>query len=170
MKLKTQKIILISAIIVLAVALGGFIPFSDYYSESNSIVQSRSHNMFFDYTSLVYPTGVRIVSPSTDNISIGFDSSTDKINFGLAIAGGSTNRKFINVTNDADRIARISLNSRGNISSMISFSENEFILLPGEKREIAITLTATNNTIGNYGGDIEISLKKARFLMLNGFI
>lgn len=169
MKIINRKIAIIVSVAILAVLIGGFMPFLDYYTDSGSIIQSRSHNLFFDYTNVKYQAKVQVRTPE-ENITIGFSSVKDSIDFGLAVSGGSINRKFINITNGADRDARVHIRKSGNISSMVLFGENNFILKPGETRTISIELTPGNIAEGNYTGMIDVELRKARFAVFQFLI
>lgn len=169
MKIINRKIAIIISAAIIAVLIGGFMPFSDYYKESDSIIQSRSHNIFFDYTNIKYQAKVQVRAPE-ENITIGFSSVKDSIDFGLAVSGGSINRKFINITNGAGRDARVTIRKTGNISSMVSFGGNNFILKPGETRTVAIELTPGDSAAGNYTGMIDVELRKARFGIFEVFV
>jgi hypothetical protein len=157
-----KKYVAIAIIVaILAFLAASFFEFTDYEKTSGSIVYGERHNLFFDYSYFIYPAHIN-VSSDKNNVSIGFDVSLEKIDFGAVVTEGTISRKYINVTNNEKVPVTIEARKYGNISDMVSFIGNDFTLGAGETSQIEIDAKPGAIQSGDYYGQIEIIIKKSR--------
>lgn len=161
----------LASILIVAIFVVGGIRINDYSYEEGNIYFQKSHDLFFEYASVSYPASVRISSAGADgNITIGFSSDTDKLDFGTAVSGESIHRRFINLTNNENARLRVLIEKTGNISPMLSFSSSSFTLEEGETRQVSITLDPDHHETGFYEGRIEVIYKKPRMRFISFLI
>ena len=164
-----RKNIFFALIIAIAFFAGGLVRFTDFSLEQNSSYFEKSHNLFFEYDSVSYSTSVDI-GDSADEITIGFDTGTHNIDFGIALAGSSTNRRFVTLSNSNEKKARVFIEKSGNISEFVSFSYDSFVLMPGQEKNITIELYGSGMQTGSYSGSIIFTFKRAKFGFLGAFL
>ncbi len=117
-------------------------------------------NALFTYEISRYSSRVEI----SNNLSLGFSLDPWNLNFGIVPKGGNMGRRFLTLQNSEDIPAKVQLKSYGNISPMIEFSDNNFLLLKEAPQSITITLNTTKDTLpGNYSGEIDIIVKKPKY-------
>jgi len=93
--------------------------------------------------------------------NIGFGNVEGEILFG-AIQGNQTAARSIIVSNDFKKDVLISIESSGEISDHLIASENNFILIPNESREITFTIYTHGLTeYREYRGKIIIVSRRA---------
>jgi hypothetical protein len=93
-----------------------------------------------------------------DDPNLGISTDTHIIGFGIIAAGGYSKR-HINTSNDRDIRAKIRLESSGNISQLLHFESNNFILYPGESKPVKVRFEADEAaTPGNYSGEVIITV------------
>ena len=117
----------------------------------------RSENPLFLYETIKYPSNVEIIpSESSTSHRVGITGDPWNVNFGV-LQPGINGKRFINVANYKELPYHVKLVSYGNISPMISFSENDFILYKGDEKKITVFLNSSLFTgAGNYTGEIDI--------------
>ena len=130
----------------------------------NATVSNYS-NVFFSYEIVRYPSGVEI---SQEDV-LGFVTDSWNLNFGVNPGNGSYTTRTIELSNKEESNVEVILRSYGNISPMIVFGKNDFVLEPGEMVPIDIFLYSGNHEPGNYSGEIDIVVKKPiyNFLSIN---
>jgi hypothetical protein len=112
-----------------------------------------------------YPTSVNIVYPEK-NISVGLIGDPWNLNFGRVPAGKIITgiRRFILLTNNAKENVKIKFKVYGNISPLVSFSKNDFILKPNQNLTIDVILHVSENVpVGNYSGEIDVIILKPKY-------
>ena len=135
---------------------------------SNMTIE-RFENFFFVYERMRYPARVQITEKG-EALNIGISVDPWNLDFGV-LPKGVNNKRFINLANHKNKIYKVSLVSRGNISSMISFSENNFLLHEGEEEKVSVFLNSSlSEKVGNYTGEVDVTYKRARFSPLNFLI
>jgi len=122
-------------------------------------------NLFFYYEITRYPSGVEVVSstPIDENVTLGFVVDPWNLNFGIVPTNGSYVKRHIELTNLREIPTRINLKVYGNITPLVSFSENNFVLHENEKVTIDVYLFTNNTEIGNYLGEVDVIAKKPRY-------
>lgn len=137
-------------------------------SPTGRIIDNRTveidENLFFTYEVQRYPSVVEISNASSINLSIGFSLEPWNLNFGIVPTGGSMGKRFLTLQNSEDAPANLQLKAYGNISPMVGFSENNFLLSKGTPRPIEIMLNTEKDTLpGNYSGEIDVIVKKPKY-------
>ena len=121
-------------------------------------------NALFTYEINRYPANVRISNTTGENITVGFALEPGSINFGIVPTGGSAGKRFITLQNIAEKQSKITLTAYGNISQMVQFSDNNFLLSKDAPKSIEIIIQTKNETmLGNYSGEIDIIVKKPKY-------
>jgi hypothetical protein len=120
----------------------------------------RSSNILFEYQTFSYPARVKVLG-KTENMQIGVSGDTWLLDFGQIYVGVGS-RKYVNITtNDS---FKVSLKAVGNISSIVKFEKNNFIVNGGN---IAIPIYVEPKRPGFYEGRIKIVFKKVKYPFLN---
>jgi len=136
------------------------------------MIVEQSGDLFFVYQTTRYPANVEIIQtkPEEQGISIGIAVDPWNLNFGI-LPVGSNGRRFIDLSNLQDRAVKVKLEVYGNISPMVSFSKNNFILRKGKNSTVDIMARTTTETIpGNYTGEIDVILKKPKYDFAYNFL
>ena len=115
--------------------------------------------LFYSYKIIRYPTSIEI-KPIKENATIGFATDPWNLNFGIIPANGSFVKRNIELFNSEKKDVKIILKSFGNISSLVFFSKNNFVLHPQEKVKIDVFLFSNDTLPGNYSGEIDLIIKK----------
>lgn len=90
----------------------------------------------------------------------GFDLDPDALTFGMVPIGGMGSRN-INFTNEHDERARVIIKTKGEMINYLVASENDFILEPGEMKEIGFNVYPPKNLdFGLYDGEVIIVLRR----------
>lgn len=170
-----KKFLLLVFILLIAVLIFAFLKPS-VKQEPNEFVKNMttqsSEDLFFVYQTIKYPSNVEIIqfSPEEQGTTIGLVADPWNLNFGIVPNGGNAGRRFLVLTNLQDSDAKIEFNTFGNISSMVSFNKNNFILHKGEEVKVDIILTTTDMTQpGNYTGEIDIIIKRSKYNFIKVF-
>lgn len=116
-----------------------------------------------------YDTKVSIIEQQ--NISELFLGMTaDNLEFGV-MPQGSVSSRFLNMTNDDEMDYKILFIVTGNITPMVKFNKNDFVLHKDENTTITVFLDSSfASNPGNYTGEISIVSKKPRFSFLNNLM
>jgi hypothetical protein len=135
---------------------------------NNRTVENYS-TFFFNYEIVRYPSNVEIMSIENINetVVLGFVTDAWNINFGIIPSNGSYATRTIEVSNLEEINNEIILRVYGNITPLIVFSKNIFILKPEEKAFIEIFLYSKGFEPGNYSGEIDVVSKKAIYNFLS---
>jgi len=116
-----------------------------------------------------YVTKVNIIEQqNTSETFLGM--TADNLEFGV-IPLGSISKRFLNLANDDEIDYKILFIVNGNISPMIKFDKNDFILQKGKDTTITVSLDsslALNS--GNYTGEVSVVSKRPRLLFLNNLM
>ena len=134
----------------------------------NMSVENYS-TFFYNYEILRYPSSVEIMSLDKINESVilGFVTDSWNIKFGIIPGNGSYVTRTIDVSNKEEIKNEVILKSYGNISPLIVFGKNNFVLNPGEKASIEIFLYSGDAEPGNYTGEIDVLSKKPIYNFLS---
>jgi len=85
---------------------------------------------------------------------VGFDVGTDAFHYGIIGPGNSGFRQF-EVTNKKDFDMLVRITFEGEIASWMSVSEKEFLLKPGERNGLTLTMIIPEDAVyGNYTGEL----------------
>ena len=116
-----------------------------------------------------YKTQVSILEQQ--NISdIFLGVTVDNLEFG-EIPVNSVIRRFLNLDNKDEIDYKVLLIVSGNISPMISFDKNDFILPKENNMTVTVILDSSiAPKPGNYTGEVSVLSKKPRFLFLSSFM
>jgi hypothetical protein len=158
-----KRIILLASIIAIVfIVFNMRLPPEPAEFVNNKTVGSFS-TIFFDYEIFRYPSNVEIkrVDTTKENITLGFATEPWNINFGAIPGNGTFVQRNIVLSNPKSKDFRVILKAYGNVSGMISFSKNDFVLKPNEKASIDISLNSSNMELGNYSGEIDVIVQKA---------
>ncbi len=129
------------------------------------------NNLFFTYEINKYPTSVEISNVEGQNISIGFSLEPTSLDFGMVPTGGAMGMRFLTLKNTQADPAKMLLFAHGNISSMIQYNDNNFYLKPEVVKDVEIMLKTDKNTpVGNYSGEINLVVKRARYNFMKLFL
>lgn len=135
------------------------------FVENHTVAYEES--IFFTYEINRYSTKVEISNLTGSNLSIGFSLEPWNLNFGMVPTGGNAGKRFMTLKNTADDEAKIILVAYGSISSLVSFSDNNFILPSGAVKQVDIVLeTKKDTSLGNYSGEIDLIVKRPKFSLV----
>ncbi|MCX6815496.1 MAG: hypothetical protein NT120_01420 [Candidatus Aenigmarchaeota archaeon] len=124
-----------------------------------------NYDLLFMYNTIRYPTYVQITNPGAENVTIGINLGTTSLDFGVVPGNGGTVKKEINLTTKDDKASRVGIKVYGNIKPLMSFDQNDFILTG--KRSIPITINTGTYGEGNYTGEIDITIQRSKYGILN---
>lgn len=84
---------------------------------------------------------------------------------------GSVSYRFLNLVNKDEMDYKILLITEGNISPMVKFDKNDFILHRGENVKITVSLDSSlAPNPGNYTGEVSVISKRPKLLFLNNLM
>jgi len=156
-----KEIVIVAVIVILA-----FFALAREPEEPKDIVNDKVilnyTNVFFDYRIERYPTSVEITSPS-GNVTLGFVTDPWNLKFGIVPGNGSYIRRYINIKNSNEKYDKIKLKVFGNISPLVNFSRNEFVLNENESAVIEVRLKTDSAEYGNYSGEIDLIVKVPKY-------
>jgi len=93
-------------------------------------------------------------SLNISNSSVGLNTNTKVLAFGKVPLGGGSTRYF---TLSTQKRALIRIVPTGDIKQFISFSDNNFILEPGQQKRVLASVDIPDNaTLGGYTGKVKI--------------
>jgi hypothetical protein len=169
MSSKEILILIVFALVVIVLVIGVFggPPEPTNFIENRTV--SNYSTMFFEYEIVRYPSNVEIKHVDAEGVILGFVTEPWNLNFGINPGNGSYSTRTIVLTNKEEKSIKVSLKSYGNISSMIVFGKNDFVLEPKKNVSLDIFLYSKNNEPGNYSGEIDVITKKPiyNFLPIN---
>ncbi len=154
-------------IIVLILLIFAFLELtSDTGLFTNSPIKGTEKLFYIFELERDYGTKVSIIeSQNTSDIFLGM--TADNLEFGI-VPTGSISKRFINVANDDEIDYKILLIVTGNISPMVKFDKNDFVLQKGENAKVTISLDSSlASEYGNYTGKVSVISKIPRFSFLN---
>ena len=124
----------------------------------------KSEDIIFNYEITKYPCNFEIIKTKPEeDIFIGVTVDTWNLNFGTIQAGNSA-RRYIELTNSKDESVKINFNVYGNITPLITFNKNNFVINENETSKITVSLTTANTTFpGNYSGEIDVVTKIPKY-------
>ncbi len=162
-------------IFALALMIGVFLAM-DFFppSPTGNLISNQTvsvdESMLFAYEISRYPTQVEISNATGENVSLGFSLEPWNLNFGIVPTGGNLGKRFLSLQNVAERPAKIYLNARGDISSMIVFSDNDFFLSKDIKQVEIVLQTKKDTQLGNYSGEIDVIVKRPKYDFAERFL
>lgn len=87
---------------------------------------------------------------------LGIDVGSDIIRFGRIKPGGGSSRTFV-LQNDYSQEVKINMRIFGDLESYASLSDNHFVLVPNETKEVMISVGVPNDlSFGNYTGTLRV--------------
>jgi hypothetical protein len=92
------------------------------------------------------------------NDSFGIDLNQSALTFGMITQGASSTRGLV-VKNTYSHNVKVQIHAIGDIMPLLKISENDFILIPGEEKEVEFTTVAKDIDNGIYSGKIIILIK-----------
>jgi len=153
-----KKLLIVA--IVLVICLLGLLFYKRPVTKTGFVTNmtiERTENPFFFYEIIKYPSNVEIIPPEpSTSYRVGITGDPWNVNFGV-FQPGINGKRFLNVANYKEQEYHVKVICHGNISPMISFSEDDFILYKGEEKKITVFLnTSLSTESGNYTGEIDI--------------
>jgi hypothetical protein len=130
-------------------------------STTGSAIKS---GLFFKEELTEYPAKASVAENKS---KVGISADVFHLDFGV-LPVGVNSTKILEIKNNDNNKARIFLTSTGNISEMISFGKNDFILEGYEETRVSIKAEARE--LGDYSGKILITVKKPNFGWLETFL
>ncbi|MCS7135375.1 MAG: hypothetical protein NZ893_02975 [Candidatus Aenigmarchaeota archaeon] len=122
--------------------------------------QEKTEDILFTYEIYTFPAKVTVLD-KYKKIEIGFSGNTDILDFGQ-IYVGMQSKKYINIS--ANDNFRVILKSSGNITSILEFEKNNFLLKKSETIMLPIKVKPTQP--GNYSGEVKLIFKKIKLPIL----
>lgn len=161
------KFLLIVILIILFLALIGLTFGTMYFT--NFLVKSADKLFYKFELEKTYKTQVGIIEPKNNsNLLLGFTS--DNLEFGI-IPLGSVSKRFLTLTNNNEENYKIILKVSGNISPMVKFNKNDFILAKDENMSVTVFLDSSIGLVpGNYTGEIFVISSRPKFSFLNNLV
>lgn len=118
------------------------------------------YSNFIDYISILEKKEV-YASVNVNNY-IGFDINSTALKFGTIPPGNSAFRK-IYLENSYNDTVRVKIYVEGKIKDFVEVSDNDFILLKNEKKEVNFVVKIPSETeFGFYEGKIIVFIKNSR--------
>jgi hypothetical protein len=127
-------------------------------------------NIFFNYKIIRYPTSAEIVPTSGGNVNIGMVTDPWNLKFGSLPGNKSFIKRYIGVTNLNEKYNKINLKVYGNITPLVNFSKNSFVLNENESTVVEVNLYSDSANLGNYSGEIDIIIKVPKYEPLRVFL
>lgn len=119
---------------------------------------TASESLLFRYETISYQAEGEIIEPPTDgSLPLGINSDTDVLGFGIILTGDSSSRKYLTIPNDRDSPIKVRLAAEGTIAPLLTFGANNFILGPGERREVTVDLASGQADPGVYTGTVLVT-------------
>jgi len=132
----------------------------------------RSEKTFFIHETIRYPAKIRVTEfeSNLSDIKVGIAGETWQLNFGY-VPIGMKQRKFFDMANPKETDIKVRINSYGNISPMIEFEKNNFILHKDEMMKVGVIIEPLKTTQpGNYTGEIDIFIVKPKYPFLSNYL
>ncbi|MFH1228917.1 MAG: hypothetical protein V1678_00645 [Candidatus Aenigmatarchaeota archaeon] len=165
MKNAAITIAIIVVVFLLIASMGPFEP-KEFVNEKEVL---NTSSILFNYKIIRYPTSGEIISFNGDNIGLGVVTDPWNIKFGSVLGNGSTIKRYISIKNSQEKYSRISLKAYGNITSLVKFSKNNFVLTENESSAVEIVFDTGNSSYGNYTGEIDVVFKTPKYDLLQIF-
>jgi hypothetical protein len=169
--------ILIAPFVIIILIIAALISISLYqpYEPKKEFVKKmefeKSEDLLFKYETTKYPSSVAIFPNVDANMVIGFTVDPWNLDFGIIPTGGNFGKRGLILTNVENKEAKIKLNVYGNITPMVSFSKNDFILNKDENATISVFMKTTNTTeVGNYTGEIDVVVSRPKYEIFGDFL
>ena len=155
---KNIAILLLAAVAIILIGISD--PAQPKGIVDNKTVETFT-NLLFEYNTIRYPAVGEVVQTGglNQNVTVGFATEDWRLNFGAVPANGSYSTRTVSMQNTKDANVLVMLRSHGNISDLVSFDKNDFVLEPNESAIVSIVMKSQND-IGNYTGEIDITTKK----------
>jgi hypothetical protein len=152
-------LVLVAAIVILLFAA------NPERAEFVKNMTSETYNdIFFTYQVTRYESGAEVSNRSGGSTVVGITVDPWNLKFGIIPTGGSSGRRSMVLSNLQEKAGRVEMQAYGNITPMIEFEKNNFMLQKNESVKIEITFkTAASTAPGNYTGEIDVVIKKPRY-------
>jgi hypothetical protein len=160
--LKKEIVIFIIALIILFFFIATIEPPEPKELVNDKVILNYS-NVLFDYKIIRYPTSAEIVPISEKNINIGFVTDPWNLKFGVTPGNGSYITRYIAITNLKEKYNKINLKAYGNVTPLVNFSKNNFVLNENESVAIEVKFNTDSAELGNYTGEIDIIIKVPKY-------
>jgi len=120
-------------------------------------------NLLFNYKIIRYPTSVEITPFSGGNINLGVVGDLWNLKFGIIPGNNSYVKRYVGITNLEEKYNKVTLKAYGNISPLVNFSRNNFVLNENETSAIEVNLYTDDKEVGNYTGEIDVIIKVPKY-------
>jgi len=129
--------------------------------------------LFFIAIIAVFLAYIFYINIDTDTIDmqfevadkIGFNVGTDAIYFGKTYPNGMAKRT-VTIDNNYNFPIHVLIKTDGDISPMVTVSDNDFIVEPYDKKDIIFYADSDGFPLGNYTGKATVTYKRALFRKL----
>lgn len=137
-----NSLLIIGAVILLLVLVGGYFVF---VNPANQTIGQKSFGMFL-----------------TVGDRVGFNIDSNAVYFGKTLPGSMAKRDLI-VSNDFEERVLVIVETTGDFSKWVSWSESNFYLNPNDVKNITLTASVPNNAqLGDYFGSVTVYFVKAQ--------
>lgn len=105
------------------------------------------------------PSEVYSLTFEVSNVS-GFDLNNSALTFGKIVPGSVVSR-YVSIENDDNYEIYVEISSSKNLLPFLRVSENEFFLLPGEKKVLEFSISVPkNSSMVSYRGNVFIKIRE----------
>jgi hypothetical protein len=160
--LKKEVIIVVIVLIILFFFIVTMEPSEPKEFVNDKVILNYT-NLLFNYKIIRYPTSAEIVPFTEKNINIGFVTDPWNLKFGNTPGNGSYITRYIAITNLKEKYNKIKLKAYGNITPLVNFSKNNFVLNENESVAIEVNFNTDSAALGNYTGEIDIIIKVPKY-------
>lgn len=143
-----------SIVFLLAISLVS----SEEYVKNATI--TKDEDALFVYQTFRYPAQIEIVEANTTGMKVGISGDTWRLDFGKIYETMGV-KKYISLVNPEENEYKIKMSSIGNISQLVSFGKNNFIVEKGTSMNISVSVKGTAS--GNYTGEVVATLKRFKY-------
>jgi len=126
-------------------------------------IASDYSNLLFNYKVIRYPTGAEIVNTATENIDVGVVTDPWNLKFGTIPGNNSYVKRYVGVTNLKEKYNKVKLKVYGNITPLVNFSKNDFVLDENESTVVEVNFHTDSAEFGNYTGEIDLVIKVPKY-------
>jgi hypothetical protein len=153
-------------ILIILLLIAASLLILNYTNKPKEFVKNQTFvvtsDLLFIYETTKYPSKVQIIESGKTNLTLGLVTDPWNLDFGIIPKGGYSTR-HVDLNNNEKNKVRVYFEVYGDIKPLVSFSKNNFILNPNEAVRIDIFLKTNETKIGNYYGEIDVIIKKARY-------
>lgn len=115
--------------------------------------------LYYNFNVLVEVKKLPLSVEVVDKAIVGINLNTDGLYFDK-ISSGNVGKRAITLQNNYNKDVYVSIKVDGNISPMITVSDNDFILKSNETKSVIFYCNVGNYSLGKYNGITTVVFKK----------